>query len=136
MRGIGAGVRVFEVLDRTPAIPYGVGEEVPKGHLGTIKFHRVHFEYPSRKGIQILKDFNLEIGVGESVAIVYVSPTVEYPPRLMTDSSWLVERVGVESLLSTLFSYDTTILSKERLHMTAKVSLGCIMGSWSLITTC
>jgi len=70
MRGIGAGVRVFEVLDRTPAIPYAVGDEAPKNNLGVIKFANVHFEYPSRRGVEILRDFNLELSAGESVAIV------------------------------------------------------------------
>jgi ABC-type multidrug transport system fused ATPase/permease subunit len=74
MRGIGAGMRIFEVLDRSPAVPYGVGEEVPKDQLGVVKFERIHFEYPSRKGVEILKDFNLELGVGESVVIVYEFP--------------------------------------------------------------
>ncbi|CAA7258984.1 unnamed protein product [Cyclocybe aegerita] len=70
MRGIGAGERVFEVMDRTPAIPYAEGIEVPKDRLGVIKFEKVGFEYPSRKGVEILKDFNLKLGIGESVAIV------------------------------------------------------------------
>jgi putative ABC transport system ATP-binding protein len=35
-----------------------------------VKFEGVTFEYPSRKGVEILKDFELEIGVGESVVIV------------------------------------------------------------------
>lgn len=70
MRGIGAGMRIFEVLDRSPAVPYGIGEEVPKGELGVVKFEHVHFEYPTRKGLQILKDFNLELDIGESVVIV------------------------------------------------------------------
>lgn len=72
MRGVGAGMRVFEVLDRRPAIPYGKGEEVPGNQFETIKFERLHFEYPSRRGIEILKDFNLKLTAGESVAIVYV----------------------------------------------------------------
>jgi ABC-type multidrug transport system fused ATPase/permease subunit len=71
MRGIGAGMRIFEILDRSPAVPYGVGEEVPKGKLGIVKFEHVHFEYPSRKGVEILKDFDLQLDVGESVVIVY-----------------------------------------------------------------
>jgi ABC-type bacteriocin/lantibiotic exporter with double-glycine peptidase domain len=33
-------------------------------------FEGIRFEYPSRKGLNILKDFGLEISVGESVAIV------------------------------------------------------------------
>ena len=74
MRGIGAGMRIFEVLDRSPAVPFGVGDEVPKDQLGIVKFEHVHFEYPSRKGVEILKDFDLELGVGESVVIVYELP--------------------------------------------------------------
>ena len=70
MRGIGAGMRVFEVIDRTPVIAHGVGDEVEKGHLGTIRFESVHFEYPSRRGTEILKNFDLELKPGESVAIV------------------------------------------------------------------
>ncbi|KJA28809.1 hypothetical protein HYPSUDRAFT_196972 [Hypholoma sublateritium FD-334 SS-4] len=70
MRGIGAGMRVFEVLDRSPAIPHAQGDEVKKNHLGVIKFERVFFEYPSRKGVPILKDFDLELVPGQSVAIV------------------------------------------------------------------
>lgn len=72
MRGIGAGMRVFEILHRQPAIPHSQGDEVPKDHIGRIKFERVFFEYPSRKGTPILKDFDLELNPGESVAIVCV----------------------------------------------------------------
>ena len=70
MRGIGAGTRIFELLDRTPAIPYNVGVGVGSTRRGPVKFEAIHFEYPSRRGVEILKDFDLEVGVGESVAIV------------------------------------------------------------------
>ncbi|KNZ73951.1 hypothetical protein J132_09026 [Termitomyces sp. J132] len=70
MRGIGAGTRIFDLLDRTPAIPPDNGVAVVPTKRGPIKFEGVQFEYPSRRGVEILKDLNLEIGVGESVAIV------------------------------------------------------------------
>ncbi|KIJ15572.1 hypothetical protein PAXINDRAFT_133652 [Paxillus involutus ATCC 200175] len=70
MRGIGAGTRIFELLDRKPSIAPNQGIEVDPARRGVIKFENVGFEYPSRKGVQILDDFNLEIRVGESVAIV------------------------------------------------------------------
>lgn len=76
MRGIGAGTRIFELLDRTPAISPNTGIAVPATRRGTVKFEGVQFEYPSRKGVEILKDFNLEVGIGESVAIVYVPKTL------------------------------------------------------------
>ncbi|KAH0829104.1 hypothetical protein J3R83DRAFT_2570 [Lanmaoa asiatica] len=70
MRGIGAGTRIFELLDRKPAIAPSQGIDVDLSRRGIIRFENVGFEYPSRKGVQILDDFNLEIGVGENVAIV------------------------------------------------------------------
>ena len=72
MRGIGAGTRIFDLLDRKPAIPPSHGVAVPTTRLGTVRFENIQFEYPSRKGIEILSDFSLEIGAGESVAIVLV----------------------------------------------------------------
>ncbi|KAJ7099509.1 P-loop containing nucleoside triphosphate hydrolase protein [Mycena belliarum] len=70
MRGIGAGTRIFDLLDRSPAIPPHTGIAVPADRRGVLKFEKIKFEYPSRPGVDILKNFNLEIGVGESVAIV------------------------------------------------------------------
>ncbi|KAF7351012.1 ATP-binding cassette transporter [Mycena sanguinolenta] len=70
MRGLGAGTRVFELLDRTPAIPPHKGIVVTSDRRGVLKFENIKFEYPSRRGVDILKDFNLELAVGESVAIV------------------------------------------------------------------
>ncbi|KAI6029212.1 hypothetical protein PISMIDRAFT_686392 [Pisolithus microcarpus 441] len=70
MRGIGAGTRIFEILDRRPAIPPNQGIELDPSRRGVVKFENVGFEYPTRRGVVILDNFNLEISVGESVAIV------------------------------------------------------------------
>ena len=78
MRGIGAGTRIFELLDRRPGIPPDAGVALAEHRRGPLRFERIAFEYPSRQGVEVLKDFNLEVGVGESVAIVYVL----FPTRL------------------------------------------------------
>ncbi|KAF9022292.1 hypothetical protein BDZ89DRAFT_1070818 [Hymenopellis radicata] len=70
MRGIGAGTRIFELLDRTPIIPPDSGVPVDSSRRGLLKFENVRFEYPSRKDTVILKDLHIEVGVGESVAVV------------------------------------------------------------------
>lgn len=73
MRGIGAGTRIFDLLDRTPAIPPAAGAELDPTRRGAVKFEKITFEYPSRKNVEILRDFDLEINVGESVAIVWAT---------------------------------------------------------------
>jgi ABC-type bacteriocin/lantibiotic exporter with double-glycine peptidase domain len=70
MRGIGAGTRIFDLLDRQPTISPTSGVELDPTRRGTIKFEKITFEYPSRKDVEILHDFELDIGIGESVAIV------------------------------------------------------------------
>lgn len=70
MRGVGAGVRIFELLDRSPAISPDVGADVDPARRGPVRFENVTFEYPSRPGVEILKNLDLEVKVGESVAIV------------------------------------------------------------------
>ncbi|KZV84372.1 hypothetical protein EXIGLDRAFT_727295 [Exidia glandulosa HHB12029] len=70
MRGIGAGTRVFGLLSREPLIPPDTGAHIDKSRRGVLRYHNVRFEYPSRPDTRILDDFSLEIGVGESVAIV------------------------------------------------------------------
>jgi len=47
-----------------------VGVALNPARRGRVRFENIGFEYPSRKGVEILKDFNLDLNVGESVAIV------------------------------------------------------------------
>jgi ABC-type multidrug transport system fused ATPase/permease subunit len=75
MRGIGAGTRIFELLDRTPAIQPGEGAVLLPGRSGPLRFENITFSYPTRSGVNVLEDFNLEVNVGENVAIVYAPPS-------------------------------------------------------------
>jgi len=58
------------VLDEEPGVPMPAkGAALPAGGLrGTVGFHHVHFSY--RSGPEVLTDFNLEIGTGETVALL------------------------------------------------------------------
>ncbi|KZT31773.1 hypothetical protein SISSUDRAFT_1038207 [Sistotremastrum suecicum HHB10207 ss-3] len=67
MRGVGAGTCIFEIKGRHPIIANGTGKPLDPSHRGLINFKNITSEYPTRKGVGILKDFRLEIGVGESV---------------------------------------------------------------------
>lgn len=73
MRGIGAGVRIFDLLERQPVIDSSAGVPIDPARRGPIRFENVTFQYPSRKEVTVLKDLTLEIQPGESVALVYAS---------------------------------------------------------------
>ncbi|KAK1921914.1 ATP-binding cassette transporter [Papiliotrema laurentii] len=70
MKGVGAGSRVFWLLDRQSAIPLDVGRAIAAGRNGPIKFENVHFTYPSRKEVEVLKGVSLTVEPGTSVALV------------------------------------------------------------------
>jgi ABC-type multidrug transport system fused ATPase/permease subunit len=72
MKGVGAGTRVFELLDRVPTISATAGEVLNKNRNGDIVFHGTTFAYPSRPGVKVLNEVDLKIERGTSVAIVYV----------------------------------------------------------------
>ena len=69
MRAVGAGTRIFELLEREPVVPL-TGQPFSADRRGPIHFENVSFEYPSRKGTKVLKDFDMKLEVGESVAVV------------------------------------------------------------------
>ncbi|WP_368670618.1 ABC transporter ATP-binding protein [Myxococcus sp. AM011] len=68
MRASGAAERVFELVDREPAIPAG-GTRLPsvKGH---VEFRAVRFAYPTRSDVPVLQGLDLELRPGEVVAVV------------------------------------------------------------------
>ncbi len=68
--GLAAGSRVFELMDETPEIR-DADEAVPlTGISDGIKFERVSFKYEDER---VLKDINVEVKVGEVLALVGMS---------------------------------------------------------------
>ncbi|OXC69842.1 hypothetical protein AYX13_01609 [Cryptococcus neoformans] len=70
MRGVGAGGRVFWLLDRQSHIPLEAGVKLSAARNGSIVFENVRFRYPSRKEVEVLKGINMTIEPGMSVALV------------------------------------------------------------------
>ena len=70
---IGATDRVRQILNRVPEVAFSKNgkDEIQKVDFsGPIKFSDVHFTYPTRPDIPILKGFNMTIGEGQKVALV------------------------------------------------------------------
>lgn len=71
--GIGAATKIFDTILKIPKIDAYSSEgmvlvkESVKGHL---KFTNVSFTYPSRPNVPVLKNFNLEVLPGETLALV------------------------------------------------------------------
>ncbi|KAJ8717438.1 hypothetical protein PYW08_005837 [Mythimna loreyi] len=74
VKGISAGGRVFEYINKKPVMDQS-GKSAIKYHEfhGDIEFKDVSFAYPSRPEAPVLKNFNLKIPAGKTVAIVGTS---------------------------------------------------------------
>jgi len=68
--GLAAGSRVFELMDETPEIRDSDGAVPLNGISDGIKFEHVSFKYEDKR---VLKDINLEVKVGEVLALVGMS---------------------------------------------------------------
>ncbi|XP_038296962.1 ATP-binding cassette sub-family B member 5 isoform X1 [Canis lupus familiaris] len=67
----GAAFNIFQVIDKKPAIDnFSTTGYKPECIEGTVEFKNVSFNYPSRPSVKILKDLNLKIKSGETVALV------------------------------------------------------------------
>ncbi|KAI0714082.1 P-loop containing nucleoside triphosphate hydrolase protein [Cerioporus squamosus] len=65
---------VIRLLDSMPEIDAESTEgEVPKDVKGRIRFENVHFRYPTRPGVRVLRDLNLTVEPGTYVALVGAS---------------------------------------------------------------
>ena len=65
----GAAERVFELLDRRPAIPPR-GGVAPAQASGELRFEGVRFAYPTRPDVPVLDGMDLVVAPGEIVALV------------------------------------------------------------------
>ncbi|GAM25851.1 hypothetical protein SAMD00019534_090260 [Acytostelium subglobosum LB1] len=68
MQSVGASDRIFELMDRVPAIPTSGGERLPLP-VGEIELKDVDFTYPTRT-TQVLKNINIKLVSGTVTALV------------------------------------------------------------------
>lgn len=67
-KAIGASEKLMDILDQEPELVENKAEQIRLN--GNIAFNHVHFAYPSRKEIEVLKDISFEISEGEQIALV------------------------------------------------------------------
>jgi len=67
----GAAINVIELLDSKPDIDADSDEGIVlKEAVGRIRFDGIHFRYPTRPGVRVLRDLSLTVEPGSYVAIV------------------------------------------------------------------
>nr|XP_020843129.1 multidrug resistance protein 1 isoform X2 [Phascolarctos cinereus] len=67
----GAAYGVFKIIDNKPSIDsYSTSGHKPDNINGNLEFKNVHFAYPSRQEVKILKGLNLKVNSGQTVALV------------------------------------------------------------------
>lgn len=69
MHAVGAGERIFQVLDSKPAITSPTPGSTVSSQV-EVEFRSVTFSYPSRCEVPVLKGVSLTIGEGQTTAIV------------------------------------------------------------------
>lgn len=64
--------RIFQIIDRTPLIssPNVANKSRKPDKNNNIEYKRIDFRYPVRPDVQILKDFNLNVAEGKTIALV------------------------------------------------------------------
>jgi ABC transporter fused permease/ATP-binding protein len=132
LRSLGAAERVFELLDRTPALPPGPGLTIDRVE-GALELDAVTFHYPSRPDVAVLGGLSFRVCPGEVVALFGPSGAGKstiaalllrfYDPDAGTirldgtplgelDAGWLRRRIGLVAQEPILFS--TTIAENIR----------------------
>ncbi|XP_072031210.1 ATP-binding cassette sub-family B member 10, mitochondrial-like [Amphiura filiformis] len=125
-KGLGASTRLWELMDRQPAIPIEGGLIPALSTLqGQLEFSNVNFAYPMRPDIPIIKDLNLVVPAGKVTAVVGSSGSGKstlgalalryYDPQngsisldgtdiTSLDPKWLRHQIGTVSQDPILFS--------------------------------
>ena len=68
---LGASSRLWQIIDKNPAIPLNQGLIPKTGNLkGNINFEDVAFSYPSRPDVSVLKNLSLQVPSDHVMAVV------------------------------------------------------------------
>ena len=86
----------MQIIDRQSKIdPFDPSGEKPKEIIGDVEFREVHFNYPSRPEVPILRGLNLSIPRGKTVALVGESGCGKSTTIALLEKFYLAEQGAV-----------------------------------------
>ncbi|XP_023591826.1 ATP-dependent translocase ABCB1 [Trichechus manatus latirostris] len=117
----GAAYEIFKIIDNKPSIDsYSKNGHKPDDMKGNLEFRNVHFSYPSRKEVKILKGLNLKVQSGQTVALVGnsgcgKSTTVQLIQRLYdpTEGTISIDGQDIRTLNVRYLREITGVVSQE-----------------------
>ncbi|OUM62371.1 hypothetical protein PIROE2DRAFT_44368, partial [Piromyces sp. E2] len=147
----GAATILFDIIERKPLINLEKGESPEKPLKGIIEFQNVHFCYPSRPDVEVLKGISFKCLPGQTIALVGASgsgksTTIQLLERFYNKSEgrilvdgkdieeynvkWLRSQIGLVSQEPTLFdasvaeniAINTPNATQEQIEHAAKLA--------------
>eukprot|EP00775_Hariotina_reticulata_P009936 gene9936-10091_t len=134
---VGAGKRVFQLIDREPQLP-------PAGHLrplgapegAALSFQEVFFAYPSRPNAWVLQGFNLQLNPGQTLALVGgsgggKSTVVKLVQRFYDPQrgAVLLDGVAVREIDSVYLHQQVALVAQEPLVFAASIEYNIKFGA-------
>lgn len=127
MNAAGAGSRIFQILNRVPAMSNTEGNTLNQ-LSGAISLRQVQFSYPARPDYQVFRCLNLEIAEGESIALVGKSGSGKstiaaliqrlYDPR---DGEIRIDQTNIRELSPSWLRQQIGTVSQEPVLMSTSI---------------
>lgn len=90
----GAANDLLNLFDSVPEIDAESNEgKIPQDVEGHIRLEDIHFRYPTRPGVRVLRDLNIEVKPGTYIALVGASgcgKSTVYVPCPFSNSFYLI----------------------------------------------
>ncbi|XP_065051580.1 ATP-dependent translocase ABCB1-like isoform X2 [Rhopilema esculentum] len=132
----GAAYYVYYVINKKSEIdPFSEEGQRPDRMLGNVQFSKIHFNYPSRPEVKILKGFSLDIKSGMTVALVGESgcgksTVVKLVQRFYdaVNGGVMIDGIGIEQLNVSWLRRHIGVVSQEPVLFEGSIAENIRMG--------
>jgi ABC-type multidrug transport system fused ATPase/permease subunit len=104
--GIGATERILDILRESPEVFPRELTEAPPRIKGHIQYQDVHFSYPTREDVEVLKGIELEVKPGQKVALVGASGAGKSTIVQLLLQFYRVEKGAIQVDGRSIYDYD------------------------------